>query len=308
LPVVLEGESGTGKERFAKALHEWSGRKGPFLAVNCAAYSKSIAAAELFCYEKGAFTGAERESPGHIRAAEGGTLLLDELSELPFDVQAMLLRVIENREVLPLGDSRPRAVDVRFVAATQEPLAACVATGRFRADLRARFEGTAIRLPPLRLCKELVPDLFCALFERHAAKRPALTAQYAERLCVHDWPLNVRELDTFVRHLAISHRAEAGLDLDALNAALGAPANDAATARDATGSTSRAEKSVPGRTAAAPYRREEVELLVETLARNAGNITKAASELGISRQKAYRMLEAVQSDRTDGSGESNGSV
>src|SRR5215471_2175966 len=107
LPVVLEGETGTGKERFARALHATSGRKGPFLAVNCAVYSKAVAAGELFGYRRGAFTGADQASLGHIRAAEGGTLLLDELVELSLDVQAMLLRALENREVLPLGETRP---------------------------------------------------------------------------------------------------------------------------------------------------------------------------------------------------------
>src|SRR5262249_36399573 len=160
--------------RFARALHAASGRQGPFLAINAASYSKSIAAAELFGYRKGAFTGAESSSPGHIRAAEGGTLFLDEVLELPEDVQAMLLRVIENLEVLPLGDAPPRPVNVRFVSAAQTPLSSAVQEGRFRADLRARLEGGLIQLPLLGQCREIVPELFCLLFERHAAAPPLL--------------------------------------------------------------------------------------------------------------------------------------
>jgi DNA-binding NtrC family response regulator len=307
LPVVLQGESGTGKERFARALHEWSGRRGPFMAINCAVYSKSIAAAELFGYRKGAFTGAEQASVGHVRAADGGTLLLDEVSELALDVQAMLLRVIENREVLPLGESAPHAIDVRFVAASQEPLATCVEQGRFRPDLRARLEGNAHRLPALRESPELVPDLFMALFERHTSTRPELTARDAERLCVHDWPLNVRELDTLIRHIAVSHRPPAPLDLGAFDSAHEVPSKEASL-RTSDVQPKPSDRAVPGRTAAAPYKREEVALLIETLSRHAGNITRAASELGISRQKAYRMLEAAENEGATGAGGSNGST
>lgn len=302
LPVVLQGDSGTGKERFARALHEWSGRRGPFFAVNCAVYSKSIAAAELFGYRKGAFTGAEQASPGHVRAAEGGTLLLDEVSELPLDVQAMLLRVIEHREVLPLGETEPCAVDVRFVAATQVSLADCARGGRFRPDLRARLEGNAIRLPTLRECRELVPDLFSALFEKHISRLPELEARDAEQLCLHDWPLNVRELDTLIRHLAVSYRPGNPLDLSALDASVGSSSKEAPLPTSGV-PPKPPDRSVPGRVSAGAYTTAEVALLIETLARHAGNITRAASELGISRQKAYRMLEATQADGTAGAAE-----
>jgi DNA-binding NtrC family response regulator len=300
LPVVLEGDSGTGKERFARSLHEWSGRPGPFLAVNCAVYSKSFAPAELFGYRKGAFTGAEQASPGHIRAAEGGTLLLDELSELPLDVQAMLLRVIENREVLPLGETRAATTDVRFVVATQEPLATSVARGRLRADLRARLEGSAVKLPALCECREIVPDLFAVLFEKYASKAPELTARDAETLCRYDWPFNVRELDGLVRRLALSHRPGEPLDLGALDVPSESPAKEPPPS-SSTAPSRTPEKSIPGRGSAAPYRAEELTVLIETLARHAGNITRAASELGISRQKAYRMLEAAQGEGMGGS-------
>nr|UXE46081.1 anaerobic nitric oxide reductase transcription regulator NorR [uncultured bacterium] len=307
LPVVLQGESGTGKERFARALHESSGRAGPFVAVNCAVYSRSIAPAELFGYRKGAFPGAEQESPGHVRAAAGGTLLLDEVSELPLDVQAMLLRVIENREVLPLGEARAFAVDVRFVVATQEPLATCVDRGRFRADLRARLEGTVIELPALSECAEMVPDLFLALFEKHAGVAPELTAQDAERLCLHAWPLNVRELETLVRRLAVAYRPGVPLDLAELEPVGRSPAAKDATLPSSGVQAKVASRPIPGRRSTAPYKEEEVANLIECLARHAGNVTKAASELGISRQRAYRMLEAAEGTAAAETDESNDS-
>ncbi len=141
LPVVLEGATGTGKERFAEALHEWSGRSGRFLAVNCAVYSKAVAPAELFGYRKGAFTGADQASSGHIRAAQGGTLLLDELIELPLEVQAMLLRVIENREVLALGET-PSSRGGRQIHSC---VAGFVGAGRRARTFSDRFAGASRR-------------------------------------------------------------------------------------------------------------------------------------------------------------------
>jgi DNA-binding NtrC family response regulator len=234
--------------------------------------------------------------------------LLDELGELSLDVQAMLLRVIENREVLALGETRPAAIDVRFVATTQESLSSAVARGRFRPDLRARLEGTAIRLPALRDFRELVPELFSALFEKHGAARPEIVARDAERLCIHAWPLNFRELDTMVRHLAISYRPGAALELGALGSEE-SPSNEASVpSSNASAPPKNTDRSVPGRVTTAPYRPEELALLIETLARHGGNITRAASELGITRQKAYRMLEAAQGESTDGARERNGST
>jgi DNA-binding NtrC family response regulator len=293
LPVVLEGETGTGKELFARELHEASKRSGPFLAVNCAVYSQAVAAAELFGYRRGAFTGAERASSGHIRAAETGTLLLDELAELSLDVQAMLLRVIENHEVLPLGETRAIQIDVRFVAATQVPLAEAVEQGRFRADLRARLEGAVVRLPSLRDCRDILPDLLHARFEEHAKRPLKLSAAAVERLCLHDWALNIRELDTLSRRLAARPANEREIDLAELDAAFGAGLAQRGTSTDAQAPKPRA--SIPGRPAGDElYEPGLVERLLGALAHHGGNVTKAASELGISRQKAYRMLEVAR--------------
>src|SRR5690348_12697509 len=169
LPIVLEGETGTGKEVVARAVHAASGRKGPLIAVNCAALPEGLAEAELFGYRRGAFTGADRPSPGFFRSAEGGTLLLDEVSDLPMPVQAKLLRVLEEREVQPLGEVRPVPIDVRLVVAGQQSLAKAVDEGRFRADLLARVEGVTVHLPPLRDRREDVLPLFTRLVAAHAA-------------------------------------------------------------------------------------------------------------------------------------------
>ena len=150
LTMVLEGETGTGKEIVTRSVHAWSGRTGPLVAVNCAALPEGLAEGELFGYRRGAFTGADRASPGFFRSAQGGTLLLDEVSDLPLPLQAKLLRVLQEGEVQPLGETRPVPVDVRIVVASQQPLMDAVREGRFRADLLARLDGITVRLPPLR--------------------------------------------------------------------------------------------------------------------------------------------------------------
>ena len=294
LPVVLEGQTGTGKETFARALHEASRRHGPFFAVNCAVYSKDMAAAELFGYRKGAFTGAASPNLGHVRAAQGGTLLLDELTELSGDVQAMLLRVLENREVLPLGDSTPTPIDVRFVAATQIPLAAAVGAGRMRADLQARLEGAVIPLPTLAVSREVLLETFLMMFERHAGVRPALRAAFAEQISLCSFPLNLRELDTLARRMAASYRTDSVLDGKDLIRAMG---------------SSRPDSRSPGESAIGPaagngaiYHPEEVAALRAALEQARGNLTKAAAALGVSRSKAYRMLRPRSRRRSGGSG------
>ena len=141
LPMIIQGETGAGKEGAARAIHAWSGRRGPFVALNCAALPEALAEAELFGYRKGAFTGAERASPGYLRAAEGGTLFLDEIAELSLPIQAKLLRAVEQRELCPLGESTPVAIDVRLLAATQSPLRA----GGRRQAVPRRSAGAAQR-------------------------------------------------------------------------------------------------------------------------------------------------------------------
>jgi DNA-binding NtrC family response regulator len=286
LPIVLEGATGTGKELMARAVHEWSERSGPFLAVNSAIYSRTMAAAELFGFKKGAFTGAEHSSPGHVRAAHGGTLFLDEILELSLEVQAMLLRTLELREVLPLGETRALPVDVRFVVATQTPLAEAVAAGRFRADLRARLEGAIVKLPRLAECREIVPELLGQLYARRRPEAPLeLSAAAAEALCIHGWPLNVRELDMLAGRLA-ARSVPARVEVNDLE--LGPDQTEDPGTRQ---STRPAAATVPGRRpSGSAYDEEELEQLRAALERHAGNVSRAVAELGITRQRAYRML------------------
>src|SRR5690606_3782073 len=172
LSVLIFGESGTGKEVAARELHEKSGRKGPFSAVNCAALPDNLIESELFGYKKGAFSGADRDKVGLIQAAHGGTLLLDEIGDMPGAAQAKLLRVLQAKEVLPVGATRPEPVNVRIVAATHRDLARMQKEGRFRRDLFARLNEFSLVLPPLRDRKEDIFQLARFFLSRHA--RPEL--------------------------------------------------------------------------------------------------------------------------------------
>lgn len=287
LPIVLEGETGTGKEVVARAIHAWSGRSGSFVAVNCAALPQGLAEAELFGYRRGAFTGADRASPGLFRAAEGGTLLLDEISELPLALQAKLLRVLEQREVQPLGESRPVPIDVRVLVAGQESLLDAVRERRFRADLLARLDGVSARLPPLRARREDVPTLFSQLWSALGrVTPPSLEFDFVERLCVYDWPLNVRELVLLVRRLLVFHADEPSLRAGHLPARIGgggersdAPPTSPETATDKSSSSG------------ASLERVELPELIAALRAAQGNVTQASTLLGITRQRAYRLIE-----------------
>jgi len=213
LPMIIQGETGSGKEGTARAIHGWSRHPGPFVALNCAAL-ESLAEAELFGHRKGAFTHADRASSGHLRAADGGTLFLDEISELPLSIQAKLLRAVEQREILPLGESTPVPVDVRLLAATQTPLRQAVGEKRFRGDLLARLEGLTVTLPPLRQRVEEIPALFRVIVDQHGSRvaPPRLDPILVERLCTYDWPFNVRELALLARKLLALYPEAAVLD------------------------------------------------------------------------------------------------
>ncbi len=198
LPAVVVGESGTGKELIARALHVLSGRPGPFLAVNCAAIAQTLLESELFGSRRGAFSGATEDRPGLFRAADGGTLLLDEIADLPLAAQAALLRVLQESEVLPVGATRPVRVDVRVVAAAQRDLRSLIPSGRFRADLLARLDAFTVELPPLRERREDLGLLAGALLRKLApdrCERLRFEADAARALFRYSWPLNVRELE-----------------------------------------------------------------------------------------------------------------
>jgi DNA-binding NtrC family response regulator len=195
--VIIHGETGTGKELVARAVHALSGRRGPFVPVNCGAIPASLVESELFGVRRGAYSDAKEDRPGLVRSAHEGTLFLDEIGDLDLSKQAAFLRVLQEREVVPIGQARPVPVDLRVVVASHRDLAALVAGGRFRDDLSARLSGFTLRLPPLRARREDLGLLIAALVAR-LGPDPAKTtfAPDAMRaLLMHDWPQNVRELE-----------------------------------------------------------------------------------------------------------------
>jgi len=195
--ITLVGETGTGKEVTAKALHQISGRRGPYVAINCGAIPRDLIQSELFGYTKGAFSGATENKNGFIREAHQGTLLLDEIIAAPPEVQVALLRVIQESSVTPLGGRQPQQVDVRFIAAAQKPFATAVEAGTFREDLRARLEALQFEIPPLRERMEDIGIFIAAELRKMGVTendRPRLSSAAAANLLAYDWPRNVREL------------------------------------------------------------------------------------------------------------------
>ena len=193
--VLFLGETGTGKEVLSRALHALSGRRGAFVAVNCGGISPNLIEGELFGHKKGSFSGAVADRPGHLRAAERGTLFLDEIAELPLAAQSALLRALQQREVVPVGDSTPVAVDFRLCAATHRDLRSMVSAQTFREDLFARLMGVTVHIPPLR---ERIGDLgilIRALLQHHSLERARFSPSAALVMLAHRWPLNVRELE-----------------------------------------------------------------------------------------------------------------
>jgi two-component system response regulator AtoC len=203
--VLVRGETGSGKELVARALHAASERRaGPFVAINCAALPPQLLESELFGHVRGAFTGAVRDSPGLMQRADGGTILLDEIAELPLELQAKLLRVLEERSVIPVGGRDPVPVDVRFVSATHRSLRDAVAQGRFRADLMYRIRVVPLFLPSLRERKGDVPLIVAHLVARfnERGKRHVehVTQGALAALDAYDWPGNVRELSNAIEY------------------------------------------------------------------------------------------------------------
>lgn len=201
--ILLRGESGTGKELFAKALHDLSLRKDkPFIAINCASLPDSLIESELFGYEKGSFTGAERTHDGYFKQADGGTLFLDEIGELSVAIQAKLLRVLQDSKVRRIGSKREEKVDVRLIAATNKPLELMINEGRFREDLYYRINVMPIFIPPLRDRLTDMPHLvqyFIQLFNNKFGKSvTTISEQYYNELVKKDWPGNVRELQNYI--------------------------------------------------------------------------------------------------------------
>ena len=280
VPVLLIGDTGTGKERLARAVHHFSGRTGPFIAVNCAALPEQLAEAELFGYRRGAFTGAERPSLGYFRGAHLGTLFLDEMPELSPALQAKLLRVVEDNQVTGLGEATPTSVDVRLVSASQKAVSQLVAEGKLREDLVARLSGLQVQLPTLSARRADVALLFLQFLKQQTGGRPpSVDARVIEALCLHAWPRNVRELELMTRTLLAVHGHERTLRRHHLPAEL----------------AGRMQPRDDARSSSPPRGRREHDLarLKSELASNGGSVKAAADVLGISRQRVYRLLDGA---------------
>ena len=280
--VLIQGESGTGKELVARMLHYWSERVGrPFVAVNCKAFGEGVLESELFGHEKGAFTGATAARAGCFQRASGGTLFLDEIGEVSPDFQAKLLRVLQDGEVLPVGASKPVAVEVRVVAATNRVLRDEVAAGRFREDLFFRLNVIPVHLLPLRDRREDILPLARHFLSRHAAeagRQLAFAAETEHALLAHAWPGNVRELENAIERGVVLARGNEVTPEDLLlsesTGAIRATAAGSATLQsaldDATGDRIRA-----------------------ALAAAHGQRAEAARALGIDRTTLYRLMKRL---------------
>jgi DNA-binding NtrC family response regulator len=310
--VLILGETGVGKEQLAHELHRLSPRADrPFLGLNGAALSETLLESELFGHERGAFTGAVQSKPGLLEAAEGGTVFLDEVGELPMSIQAKLLRVLETRQVLPVGSVRPRAIDVRFVAATNADLELEVRRGRFRQDLFFRLNGVLLVLPPLRERVDEIPKLAHLFIEDACRKfsRPRVPQLLDEALALlmrYRWPGNIRELRNVIERAVVICDGEdiglAHLPVDRLSASfvetlptLPAPGGDALVPVPPVPAAPAA--ALPGARTREQLLQElkaaERQRIVEALAACAGNQTRAAELLGISRRTMVNRLNEL---------------
>jgi len=270
--LLIMGETGSGKEIAVKLVHEWSGRKGPCHTINCS-LSDPAPGAFLFGWLKGAFTGAHSDHEGHIEASKGGTLVLDEIGTLPLDVQAKLLRVLEDGEVYRMGDVHPRHVDLRVVAATNSDIPAMALDGTFRPDLRARLGGHETKLPPLRDRPEDVGGLVAQFLLEHEGGAAIRIQPLAMRkLLAYKWPQNVRQLRSVIQQAVPLARIRGVLEPDHLTLPPlpDEPAMDAHT--------------------------EFCARLDASLRKHGGNVAKVGRDLGIKREMLYRRMRACKLD------------
>jgi two-component system response regulator FlrC len=296
--VLLAGESGVGKEVLARYIHRNSKRAGnSFVAVNCAAIPEQMLEGILFGWERGAFTGAHAAHPGKFEQAQGGTLLLDEITEMPMALQAKLLRVLQEREVERLGGSHPIALEVRVLATTNRQLRAEVAAGRFREDLYYRINVFPLELAPLRdRTADILPLAMRLLADqcRSGARIPALSADAGQCLLTHPWPGNVRELDNVMQRALVLCDAAA---IEPQHLRFEAPSvtgREAGVARNPAGTSTATQ--ISSRDLAGRLNVTEQQIIIEALRSNFGSRERVARGLGISprtlRYKLARMREA----------------
>jgi len=303
--VLLTGESGTGKELFAQSIHNASSRRdGPFVALNCGALPKSLIESELFGYESGTFTGARREgSAGKFELANGGTIFLDEIGDMPFDVQASLLRVLQNREVSRLGSTKATRIDVRVIAATNKELLTAIENKSFRDDLYYRLNVFNIHVPPLRervADIRLLADYFLRKYAQYTSKSvQGFTEEAYRALEAHPWRGNIRELENLVERAVYVSRA-GQIGCESLNLAP-APHGGLSPAVSGTVEGDLARPAVSAARSASVSRRfvgKDVlgTALEDALRQSGGNMKQAAELLGMSRRTLYRKLDALGLD------------
>jgi two-component system, NtrC family, response regulator len=279
--VLLLGESGTGKEVLAQGLHQASKRSGRFVAINCAAIPENLLESELFGYERGAFTGAAKTTPGKFETAHGGTLMLDEIGDLPMSLQAKLLRFLQERKIERIGGRQEIPVDVRVVGATHQDLKGLISEGRFREDLYYRLAEIVIDIPPLRSRQGDAVLLAHALLRRFAAEQRRGSMSFSDEALraieAYPWPGNVRELLNAVKRAAIMCEGQRVSRED-----LGLPA-------PVVGATD----EVPDLNLRAIRETAERGAIVNALARSNGNIVKASEMLGVSRPTLYDLMHRL---------------
>jgi DNA-binding NtrC family response regulator len=285
--VLLTGESGTGKGLLARTIHHNSPRaEGPFISVNCAAIPETLLESELFGHKKGAFTGAHQDKPGFFAQAQGGTLLLDEIGELPLGLQVKLLEAVQEKRITPLGAAKPKQVDIRLLAATNRDLAAEVDNGRFRQDLYFRLNVIQIHLPPLRERTEDIPPLakhFLAKISARLAKPLAGIGQEAmARLTSYSWPGNVRELENVIERAVVMAEGE-WIEPGDLPEQVGLKED-----RPALSPVGKGLADLGLKAAVAVF---EKEFIQERLEANQGDKEKTAARLGINLATLYRKLK-----------------
>lgn len=283
--VLIQGETGTGKELVAKAIHNNSPRKNKnFVAMNCTALNENLLEDELFGHEPGSFTGADRQRKGRFEHANNGTLFLDEVGDMPLSLQAKLLRVLENQEVLRIGSNDPIKVNVRLLSATNRDLEAAVASGAFRQDLYFRLKVVTIKLPPLRERREDIP-LLCAHFvkefnQRHGKKVSGIAEPLRKVIAVYDWPGNVRELRNLIESMVVQD-VDGVLNLDDLQ--------EGDTLKKLPLADSR--PIGPGNLVGRPLSEIERYYTEQTLEMTAGNREEASRLLGIGERTLYRVMQ-----------------